>query len=142
MGPREVARELAEEERYLKLAGDEWDYEEYIVNLEDNLNLLYSIFNKLLFKDKLPRVLVKVASIKDPDTRGFFAYQNKKPIGIVISKKDPEPIRVLVHEMCHVYESCVKRKWTGKDHSPGFVRKLSQVYRKLGFKVDPSEIAE
>lgn len=107
-----------------------------------SFNLLYSIFNKLLFKNKLPTVVVLVDKIKDEDVRGFFAHKDKKPIGIVISKDDQDPVRVLLHEMCHVKLSCVDGIWDKPDHPPTFIRLLRSVYKKVGLSLDESEVVD
>lgn len=105
-----------------------------------SFNLLFSIFNKLLFKNQLPTVVVLITKIADKDIRGFFSHKDQKPLGIVISKDDPEPVKVLLHEMCHVKIASVDGIWEEDDHGPEFVKLLESVYKKVGLEIDPFEI--
>jgi SprT-like family len=102
------------------------------------INLLYSMFNKLLFKGKLPKVLVKMANLDGMGPGGcdlegvYLVYKDSRLNGTIfvdISAKDP--VRTLLHEMVHVWVFKV-RKIDDSGHPPVFVRKLSQVYKKTG----------
>lgn len=111
-------------------------------HLEQSLNLLYSIFNKLLFGDTLPKVTVVTCEFKEKGLAGCFLHDAKtlKPLIISIDKRYKDPVRALVHEMAHVEWTCVRKK-TGSEHPPGFIRLLNSKYKKLGFEpVHPSEL--
>lgn len=110
-------------------------------NLDSILNLLYYLFNRLLFSNKLPIVKVKSVLFADSSLAGCYIHDLHKldPIVICIDPRTEDPVRVLVHEMCHVYYTTVLRR--EGEHPPGFVRLLNQKYKKLGFpSAYPEEI--
>lgn len=113
------------------------------VNLSQTLNLLYYIFNRLLFDGKLPTVPVKVRDISKEGCQGWFDYDRATLTGeIVISSETLDPVKVLVHEMVHVYQIAVLKHKPPADshHTPSFVRLLYPRYKKLGFDLDPQDV--
>ena len=112
-------------------------------NLGSTLNLLYYIFNRCLFDNKLPTVPIKVRDISDTGCQGWFDYDRVSKIGeIVISSETLDPVKVLVHEMVHVYQISVlkHRPSVESHHTPSFVRLLYSRYKKLGFDLDPQDV--
>jgi hypothetical protein len=114
------------------------------VNLPQTLNLLYYIFNRLLFDAKLPTVPVVVRNLDADGCQGWFDYddKNRKPVEIVISSETLDPVKVLVHEMTHVYQIAVLGHAPKVDshHTPSFVKLLYSRYKKLGFDLDPQDV--
>lgn len=113
-------------------------------SLPSTLNLLYFIFNRLLFNSKLPTVPVKVRDLSLTGCQGWFDYDKESglPVEIVIASETLDPVKVLVHEMTHVYQIAVlkHKPATESHHSPSFVRLLYSRYKKLGFDLDPEDV--
>lgn len=114
------------------------------VNLPQTLNLLYYIFNRLLFQAKLPTIPVRVKDLSIDGYQGYFDYDGlaRKPVEIVISSETLDPVKVLVHEMTHAYQIVVlkQRPKVESHHTPSFVRLLYSRYKKLGFDLDPEDV--
>lgn len=66
----------------------------------------YSILNREIFNSKLPKKLL-VASARVKDCRGGTIVKGRTVEGVFIDPRDPELVSVLLHEMCHVYQTVV-----------------------------------
>lgn len=70
------------------------------------LKVWYLVLNKECFDGKLPKDL-PITSERHKDRRGACWIKGRTVKGIFIEPRDPEPIRVLLHEMVHAYQTHV-----------------------------------
>lgn len=104
--------------------------------LDKALKVWYNDLNKKLFRDSLPRN-IPIYSFSSRKFYGLFAYgcdaKGKAfPEWIRINADAPIPITILVHEMVHVWQRCVKQKESKVMHDREFATKLRWCYDKLG----------
>lgn len=109
------------------------------------LRVQYHIFNRLLFSSKLPKVPIYLGDL-GPEYRGVTVSTGSE-YWIVINDTDPNPVKVLLHEMTHVYHDFVLKiksdtqpEGRKSDHPPSFVRLLRSRYKKLGWAIEPGEL--
>lgn len=95
------------------------------------LKVWYAVLNREIFNGKLPKK-AKVYSERSSELRGCCLVRNKKVVGIWVDPRDSEPVRVLLHEMVHAYQSVVlKYPDSAPDHDHAFWQKLQVCERKL-----------
>lgn len=106
------------------------------------LEIWYCVLNRECFNSKLPKKLeVKSARIKG--LRGVTVSQGTKLLGIAVDPRDAQLVSVLLHEMCHGYQTHVlgyTEKHPHHDHA--FWQLLKVAQRRLDLAIDTIHFPE
>lgn len=95
------------------------------------LEIWYTVLNREIFDNKLPKTLW-VGSYRSRKNRGACAVKGLEVKGIYVDPRDPELVRVLLHEMVHAYQTVVlKYPEEYPDHDHAFWQKLKVAEKAL-----------
>src|SRR5438093_8214699 len=99
----------------------------------------YDFFNRALFQDKLPTVLLTAAG-SSPETLGYFCpqrfvvYEDDLTLGELAlnrgsfaGRTDEEIMSTLVHEMVHVWQEVFGKPGRANDHNRGWAAKMKSI---------------
>lgn len=95
------------------------------------LQIWYTVLNRVAFDSKLPKNL-EVVSARIRGLRGGTPCKGTKALGIFVDPRDTELVKVLLHEMCHVYQAEILKYGDGSpEHDHSFYQLEKVVQKKL-----------